>query len=98
MTTASWRDRVFGWLGGFVFRHAVIIVIAAVLLAAAAIVYSATHWKFQSNRNLLISQKLEWNQWFIDIQNHFPGNADVAVVIDAGPGVSVENSPAAIRN
>lgn len=80
-----WRDRIFGWWAGVVTRHPVAILLIAAALAAASIGYSAKHWKFQSNRNYLISNKLEWNRRYIDVQKRFPGGADMAIVVDAGP-------------
>ncbi len=39
---------------------------------------------FQSNRNDLISPKLDWNQRFIGWQRGFPGTWDFIIVVDVG--------------
>lgn len=39
---------------------------------------------FQSNRNDLISPKLDWNRRFIDWQIGFPGTWDFIIVVDVG--------------
>ncbi|NJL30951.1 MAG: MMPL family transporter [Phycisphaerales bacterium] len=40
---------------------------------------------FQSNRNDLISPRLDWNQRFINWQKGFPGTWDFIIVVDVGP-------------
>lgn len=88
------RHRLFGWWAGVITRFPVPILVITSLLAVGSIVYAATHWKFQSDRNRLISDKLEWNKRFIDIEESLPGTFDIAVVIDAGPEAAKPGSPA----
>ncbi|MCE9591213.1 MAG: MMPL family transporter [Planctomycetes bacterium] len=70
------------------------ILVVAALLTVASVWVSAARWKFQSDRNLLISNKLDWNQRFIDVQHHFPGAHDQIVVIDAGASAADPKSKA----
>lgn len=86
------RDRFFTWWSGVVTRHAWTILFVAGALTAVSVGVAVKKWKFQSDRNLLISPSLDWNRRFMEIQKHFPGAHDQIVVVDAGPGATVEGS------
>ncbi|MCX5658597.1 MAG: MMPL family transporter [Planctomycetota bacterium] len=90
--TQGLRHRLFGGWAGVITRFPVAILVIAGALAAASVIYAATHWKFQSDRNLLISPDLEWNRRFIVIEESLPGTFDIAVVVDAGPGAEKPGS------
>ncbi|MEM0914639.1 MAG: MMPL family transporter [Planctomycetota bacterium] len=86
-----WRHQLLGRWSRVVAYYPRRVLAIGLLLAVLGVVYSATHLRFQSNRNDLISPELGWNQRFIAWQDHFPGNADLLVVIDThrtdgGPG------------
>ncbi|MEM1208026.1 MAG: MMPL family transporter [Planctomycetota bacterium] len=77
-----WRHELLGRWSRVVAYHPRRVLAIGLLLALLGVVYAATHLTFQSNRNDLISPELAWNQRFIQWQEHFPGNADLMVVID----------------
>src|SRR5580700_10074305 len=86
------RHRFFRWWAGVLTRFPVPILLIATLLGVASVYYAHAKWSFQSDRNLLISQKLEWNRRFIDIENRLPGSHNMEVAVDAGPQASVKGS------
>ncbi|MBI1337196.1 MAG: MMPL family transporter [Phycisphaera sp.] len=53
-------------------------------LVAASIAITVGKWHFQSDRNALLSDKLDWNKRFIHWTHSFAGTYDLTVVIDAG--------------
>ncbi|MEM6333155.1 MAG: MMPL family transporter [Planctomycetota bacterium] len=77
-----WRHELLGRWSRVVAYHPWRVLLISLLLAALGVVYAATNLGFQSNRNDLISPEMDWNQRFIAWQSHFPGNADLLVVID----------------
>ena len=56
----------------------------ATVLTVASVWVTITHLGFQSNRNDLISDKLDWNRRFIDWQGTFSNVFDMYVVVDGG--------------
>jgi len=89
--------RALAGLAAFVARRPRLVLGAGALLTAASIVVTLAPvplpftgavlgpLDFQSNRNDLISKRLEWNQRFIRWQEGFSGTSDLLVVADAGP-------------
>lgn len=78
----KWRHRLLGGLAGLVSHRPIAVLIVAGLLTAAAVAIAVGWMTFNSNRNDLISPELDWNQRFIEWQDHFPGNADLVIVVD----------------
>lgn len=76
------RNRFFTrWAELITYRPRLILALA-VSLAAISIIITIVGLKFQSNRNDLISDELDWNKRFIDWVERFPGHADLVIVID----------------
>ena len=76
------RDQFFTRWADLVTRRPRLILAVSVLLAAASVGVTLTSLRFQSNRNDLISPRLEWNQRFIHWVEEFAGHADLVVVVD----------------
>ena len=89
------RHGVLRWWSQLVMRHVRWTLIFCTASAALALLVTVVgvrlgSWRFgplafQSDRNALIEEGLDWNQWFLDWQDHFPGVYDLMVVVDADP-------------
>lgn len=78
----KWRHQLLSSWSRLVSHRPVAVLGVAGLLAAATVVIAIGWMSFNSNRNDLISPELDWNKRFISWQNHFPGNADLVIVVD----------------
>ena len=88
----QFRDRFFTrWADLVTYRPRWILALS-LLLAVASIVLTLMALKFQSNRNDLISDSLDWNQRFIHWVDEFTGHADLAIVIDTQGPDGVRNA------
>lgn len=86
------RDRIFTrWADLITYRPRIILALA-VLMAIASILITILALQFQSNRNDLISDELEWNKRFIDWVEQFPGHADLVIVVDTQNQSGIRNA------
>lgn len=85
LMSGSKRMRAMEWWSDLVCKHPVVVLVIFSLLAAGSVVLTTWKLEFQSDRNALISQDLEWNKRFIDWINHFGGTHDLTVVVDLDP-------------
>lgn len=85
------REKFFTvWAAVVTHRPRLILVITGLLVLASMIV-TVLWLGFQSNRNDLISDKLEWNRRFIQWTETFTGNADLVIVVDTQNRAGVRN-------
>ena len=77
------RHSILGWWSALVCRHPLAVLLLAVGVAVYGVLAAVGNLGFQSDRNDLIARDLEWNQWFIDWHENFPGASDLVVVIEA---------------
>lgn len=91
------RHRALGWWAGLIARHPWWTLGLAALVTAASLWLSTFHLGFQSDRNKLVSEKLEWNKRFIDWRESFPGEDDLYVVIDTGETDPKPDSPSVLE-
>ncbi len=78
------RNRVLGWWAMLVCRRPIWVLLIAAAATAASIAITLTGLRYQSDRNALLSDKLDWNRRFLDWRSSFPGNEDFFIVVDAG--------------
>jgi hopanoid biosynthesis associated RND transporter like protein HpnN len=76
------RHRFLGTWSRFVSHRPRLVLTISLLLALASVAVAVRDLEFKSNRNDLLSKRLDWNQRFIRWQDNFPGKADLIVVID----------------
>ena len=76
------RIRVLRWWSSLVTRRPGWVVFVATVAAVASLAVTFGHLRFESDRNRLISDDLEWNQWFNDWRTSFHGTKDLIVVVD----------------
>ena len=79
------RHKGLNWWSAIVSHYPRTILAVALLVSVASIAITVSNWHFQSNRNALLSEDLDWNQRFLQWTRSFPGTADLTVVIDSGP-------------
>lgn len=89
------RHRLLVWWAGVISTRPRTVLAVALLVAAASIALTAARLEFQSNRNDLISDELEWNRRFIRWQDTFPGAFDLVVAIDSAPDAGAKSDPSA---
>ncbi len=77
------RDKLLRWWAAVVCRRPRLTIAIAAALAGLAVVITATSLRFLPDRNALISDKLEWNQRFIEFRKHFSTD-DLYVVVQTG--------------
>ncbi|MEQ9453067.1 MAG: MMPL family transporter [Phycisphaeraceae bacterium] len=77
------RDRLLTALARWSFRHRRLNLSVCAGLALVAIVFSVMTLGFQSDRNALISDRLDWNQRFLAWQQAFNPGGDLLIVVDA---------------
>lgn len=78
-----WRNRLLTYLARWSFRHRRIVLGICALSAVACIVLTALGLGFQSDRNALVSEHLDWNQRFLQWRADFDLGGDLVVVADA---------------
>ncbi|MFA9478346.1 MMPL family transporter [Phycisphaerales bacterium AB-hyl4] len=76
------RHRLLGWWAGIISHWPGWILAIALLLALAAVAVTVSQLSFQSNRNDLISEDIDWNQRFIHWRSLFPGKDDIIIIVE----------------
>ncbi len=89
----NFRHRALGWWAELIARHPWWTLGLAALITVVSFWLSTFHLGFQSDRNKLVSEKLEWNKRFINWRESFPGEDDLYVVIDTGESDPKPDSP-----
>lgn len=78
------RFKFLRTLARFVATHPIWVLSVSAILTVASVWVTVTHLGFQSNRNDLISDRLDWNKRFINWQKTFSSVFDMYVVVDGG--------------
>jgi predicted RND superfamily exporter protein len=80
------RSRVLGAWAALVSRRPVTVLVVASLAAAASLAVTARQLRFESDRNRLIADDLDWNERFNDWRTSFVGKDDLTIVVDTSVG------------
>lgn len=78
----EFRNRVLAAWSRLVSRRPRWVLFIASVAAVASISVTLNDLRFQSDRNQLISNDLEWNRRFIDWRSSFVGKDDLTIVVD----------------
>ena len=76
------RTRLLSLWSGLVSRRPGWVLFIATAVAVASVTVTFTRLRFEPDRNRLIADDLEWNQWFNDWRFNFAGNTDLTIVVD----------------
>lgn len=86
------RDRFFTRWADLITKRPRLILSFALFVAVASIVITILGLQFQSNRNDLISDRLDWNKRFTNWVDQFAGHADLVIVIDTQSTAGVRDA------
>lgn len=78
------RDEFLGWLGRFVIRRRLAVLVAAALLLALSVWLALSRLTMQTDRSFLIAPDLRWNAAYLAYKKEFPRWGDVLVAVDRG--------------
>ncbi|MCC6908299.1 MAG: MMPL family transporter [Phycisphaerales bacterium] len=87
------RDELLGWLGRFVIRRRVPVLLAALLLVAGSVWLALARLTMQTDRSFLVSPDLTWNAAYLAYKEEFPRWGDVIIAVDRGPRARRAQSP-----
>jgi len=91
------RHILLGRWARLVSDRPVTVLVIALLVATGCVALAATRMGFESNRNELIAEHLEWNQRFAQWQRGFPGASDLLVIVDSEAGLPQEATDEQVR-
>ncbi len=87
------RDEFLGWLGRFVIRRRVPVLLAALLLVAGSVWLALARLTMQTDRSFLVSPDLTWNAAYLAYKEEFPRWGDVIIAVDRGQNARLGESP-----
>lgn len=78
-----WRTKLFSWLGNFIPKHPLKIVIVALVLMVASVVLAATKLSLDADQDNLISERLAFHKRYKDFLKEFGDQEYLYLVVEA---------------